>query len=304
MNSIGNASALAAIGAHTVPAAFAARPLPPAGFGMRYSMRHPGAISAMIAFGRRNRTIPVRTTPASIILSTVPASPPVFRPRVRRHPPSVPAPALNPGWIAGLDLKLFDDAGFLNECGATVGNSTSFDLRLAAAHRCFAPKLAKQRSALDPEGLDGLSRSLFFQRLMSGLGLGRLPPGGLDPIFAQHLFQRWFLSLAAPPDEKGDGDLNTFPLQARLLDLTYAMPAPVVSCADGPSRSVPARINKLHKALAEQFRLAFPDRSPDLHEWVTAGLIDVFEPTLTRPNLPPQLGMAVWSGLCWRSAST
>lgn len=267
---------------------------------MRYSMRHPGAISAMIMNARRNRTNPVRTAPASMVLYEAQTFLPNFLPVVRRRRPSVEAPILNAGWIADLNLKSFDEPGFLRECGETVDNSTLLDLRLAAAHRCFAPKLLKKRSALDPEVLDSLSRSLFFQRLMSALGLGSLPPGGLDPVFAQYLFQRWFLSLAAARDDSGgdgDGGLNVFPLQADLLNLTYAMPATVATCTDGQPRTAPVRIDELHQALAEQFLLAFPHRSPALQEWVTAGLIDVFEPTLTRPNLPPQLryGSLEWA---------
>lgn len=259
---------------------------------MRYSMRHPSAIYAMIALGRRNRTATSRA-----VSSKVPPTPPPFQPTVRHIPPSAAAPALNASWIADLDLKLFDELGFLRECGELIDNSASLDLRLAAAHRCFAPQLLKERSALDPEGLDSLGRSLFFRRITSALGLGRLPPGGLDPTFARYLFQRWFLSLAARSNDNGNGGSGTSPLQALLLNLTYATPVVEATCNDVPSQTVPAHPDELYKALAEQFLLTFPQRSPALQEWVTAALLDVFEPTLTRPNLPPQLryGSLEWA---------
>jgi hypothetical protein len=285
-----------AVAADTRPVPYASHadhPMHRAGFRMRYSVRNPALLHALISLQRRHRPVP----PKPQALPIAPARPILpIRQYVPRPAPAVVVPALNASWIDDLDLKSFDDIAFLRECGEAIGDSASLDLRLEAAHRCLAPRLLPGRSALSLEGLDSMSRSLFFQRLMPALGLGRLPAGGLDPAFAQYLFQRWFLSLASPPSSDGNGGFDAFPLLDRLLALTYAMPASVATCADGSRKAVPIQVDDLYRALAEQFLREFSYRPPALQEWITASLIDVFEPTLTRPDLPPQLR---YGGLEW-----
>ncbi len=299
MNPIGNTSALnwgalngsgIKIAAQTTSAIYATRseaptyagfPIPAIRSRMRYSMRNANVRHAMMSTYKRNRSAAAGTQ--------APLSPPSVA-GVRGRTASVEAPALDAGWFRDLDLKSFDEAGFLRECGEAVDDAASPDLRLAAAHRCFSPQLLLGRAALGLEGLDSLSRSLFFQRLMPALGLGKLPPGGFDPAFAQHLFQKWFLALALPSSGDCHGGPGVFPLQEHLLHLTHAMPASVATCTDGSRQAALVQIDTLRKALAERFLLMFPHRPTALQEWVTAALIGLFEPTLTRSNLPPHLG--------------
>ncbi|HWZ48928.1 MAG TPA: hypothetical protein VNX00_12010, partial [Herbaspirillum sp.] len=155
------------------------------------------------------------------------------RPRPIRAADAMSAPALqalplervlSPQWMAELDFTRFDTAAFLRACGETVDDPASQQEGLAAVHRCLQPVFSAARPALSIEGMDGSNLSVFFERLLPALGLGEVAAQGLDPEFAQALFNRWFLSMALPSHSHGDVGNPGFPLNSMLLGLTHATP--------------------------------------------------------------------------------
>lgn len=207
--------------------------------------------------------------------------------------------SLREDWLDRLSLNAFDEIAFFREYGIAVADATSFTQRLDAAYRCFRPAMTDGRSPLELDDMNQPRLQRFFQLLLPALGLDEMPFERLAPQFKAHLFQRWFLSLASPPSADGNGGPEAFPLKDLFLSATYARPALVRACGDGPDRPQPMRVDYLHANIAAQFRRENPELGAEVREWILAALLSIFEPTLLRlgHDLPPNFryGTLEWT---------
>lgn len=209
-----------------------------------------------------------------------------------------PEQVLSSQWMAELDFTRFDAVAFLRACGESIDDPASLQegmALLAAAHRCFQPVFSAGRPALSIEGMDGSNLSIFFERLLPALGLGEAPAQGLDPAFAQALFNGWFLSMALPTQShshEGGGNAG-FPLNDVLLGLTHATPDDAAHTLGLPQM----RLDRLRDALKAAFLRDVPLHFQPLQKWIADAFFSLYEPTLMRSDTPPALryGSLEWA---------
>ena len=216
-------------------------------------------------------------------------------------PATSPAPVLlpvverllAPDWIDTLDLRAFDEIAFFRACGIDLDNQASLELRIDALHQCMQPMLSTTRSALNIDGLAPEPKILFFKRLQAALHLDgdadRDADQAMDPAFVQKLFDRWFLSLVAPPNAVDTERLYASAMHAHLLAVTHA--AQVRPSYDGqrPLFSPLMRMDSLRAGLNRDLAKRYPLLSLSAGKWVCAALLSIVDPTLVRPDLPPHL---------------
>ncbi|HEY4316893.1 MAG TPA: hypothetical protein VGN04_04775 [Herbaspirillum sp.] len=275
----------------------------------RRSRRAPGRHAAAMAARMSRPVKKVIPRPPPLLKQPVPEPAPTPAPATAKPVAnaSLPLPAdagpyssadlLQEDWADRLTLKAFDEVAFFRDFGTEVQAPASFMQRLEAAYRCFRPAMTDPRAALDFDDMNQPRLRLFFEQLLPAAGLGRMPVDRLAPRFMQHLFQRWFLSLASPPSADGNGGPYAFPLQDLLLGLTYNRPALSLGCPGKPDRPMLMRVDYLRDNIVAQFRREHPHLDQKAGDWITAALLGIFEPTLLRTDLPPNFryGSLEWT---------
>jgi hypothetical protein len=239
------------------------------------------------------------TAPTTVTTDALPLAPTV-------SPGSVPAPSMATDWIDQIEWRAFDEVHFFNASGISVDTHAGLPGRLRAMFECFQPR-PDHPSPLDIRQFDQTAVRNFVAGVMETIGEGAGAYGQaspVDPVFAQTLFNRWFLQLAAPRNgNNGDlrGDLFNAPFDQRLLRLIHPSSPDRRTCGSvQDTQAAPSlpRIGALKTTLLQEYLSGYARFDAGLPmEFAYKGICEIFEPTLLRKDLPEtfRYGSLAWA---------